>query len=195
MTHGEKSAGYGDVRSAGSDPGGVPPNSFRGGRRAASLTLVSDLSVPKHRVEVRIAVGGGDWRTVVVFLAAQAEDHAGPERVSDLLERDEAFFPAQEVATGETWFVSRAALSAIRIPRGVERDEDALTIPTEHQVEVVLRDGERLRGAVFYVLPRDRSRVVDFLNVAPHFFPLLSPDGDVLLVNRAHVARVVLASP
>ncbi len=55
----------------------------------------------------------------------------------------------------------------------------------------MLNDGGRLRGLVGYVLPPERSRLVDFLNEAPLFFRLLERD-QVALVNKHHVARVAL---
>jgi hypothetical protein len=154
---------------------------------------VNDLSVPKRRVEVELALAGGERRRVVLFVAESTHEHAGPERVSDLLSRGEAFFPAADAATREMSFLSRDAVALARVPRAAEPgDADELTIPTEHEVVVELRDGTRERGIVSYVLPPERSRLVDFLNDPAPFFRLLTSPDELLLVSRRHVARVVL---
>lgn len=150
--------------------------------------------VPKRRVEVELTFTGGERRKVAVFLSEQAPEHAGPERVSDVLSRRDAFFPAIDPASGEANLVARAAVTIARLPRGAEPgDADEVTIPTEHEVKIHLRDGQRVSGMVSYVLPPERSRLVDFLNTAPPFFRLLAGD-DLLLVNREQVVRVTAAS-
>ncbi len=155
---------------------------------------MTDLSVPKHRVRVELLLAGGERREAIVFLAAQAEEHSGPERVSDLLAREEAFFPAEDAATGETWFVARGAVAAARVARALEPgDGDEHTLPTEHEVEVALRDRQRLRGTLSSVLPPDHSRGIDFLNEAPRFFRLLASADDLLLVHREHVVGLALS--
>jgi hypothetical protein len=156
---------------------------------------VNDLSVPKRRVEAEIALAGGERRPLVLFVAESAHDHDGPERVSDLLCRGGAFFPAADPATGDMSFLSRDAVALVRLPRDAEPgDADELTIPTEHEVVVELRDGARARGIVSYVLPPEHSRLVDFLNDPAPFFRLFTSPDEVLLVSRQHVARVVLPS-
>ena len=67
---------------------------------------------------------------------------------------------------------------------------DQFTIPTEHEVEVMLVDGQKLRGLIAYVLPEAHSRLTDYLNnSAPAFFPVLEGEK-VALVNKRHVAYV-----
>lgn len=154
-----------------------------------------ELRVPKRRVEVELTFTGGERRTVAVFLSEQAPEHAGPERVSDVLTRREPFFPAIDPTTGETNLVARAAVALARLARADEPgDADELTIPTEHEVEIHLRDGQQVGGTLAYVLPPERSRLVDFLNVAPPFFRLLVGGDLLLLVSRDQVARVTALS-
>jgi hypothetical protein len=91
-------------------------------------------------------------------------------------------------------FLNRSAISAVRLDPALDSElEEDVSIPTEHDVEVLLQDGTALRGLVSYLRPSDRSRLVDFLNEAPPFFRLI--DSSVLvLVNKRHVARVALLS-
>jgi hypothetical protein len=153
-----------------------------------------DLRVPKHRTPADVLLPGGETHHLALFLAEAAPDHDGPERPLDLLNGGIDFIPALDVRSGRMTFLNRAALSAVRVAREVEPD-DSPTIPTEHEVEVLLGDGTRLTGFVSYLRPAEHARLVDFLNEPPPFFRLLEP-GSVTLVNKRHVARVaLLAAP
>jgi len=154
---------------------------------------MADLRVPKHRVPVEIVMPGGTVRHVAVFLAEAAPAHGGPERLSDLLNGGEEFIPAHDEESGVMTFLNREAVALARVARSVEaNDADDITIPTEHEVEITLSDGSRLRGLVSYLLPPEHGRLVDFLNQRTPFLRLV--DGDrVTLVSRRHVARVAIA--
>jgi hypothetical protein len=91
-------------------------------------------------------------------------------------------------------FLNRSAISALRLDPALDEDVDEdVTIPTEHEVEVLLREGTALKGLVSYLRPSERSRLVDFLNEGPPFFRLL--DGaSLVLVNKRHVVRVTLVN-
>lgn len=154
---------------------------------------MDELRVPKRRVEVEVALPGGARRRVHLFLAEAAAGHAGPERVEDLLNGRAEFVPAVD-EDGGTVFLHRAALAVVRAPRaGDADDEEATTLPTEHEVEAWLQDGSRVRGLVSYVRPPDRGRLVDVLNEPPPFLRLLETDA-IALVNKRHVVRVALLS-
>lgn len=151
--------------------------------------------MPKRRVPIELVAPGGGRRAVTVFLSELAAHHDGPERVSDVLARPEPFFPALDHASDRMTFVHGAGVALARVPRALEEGgADDATIPTEHEVEVTLLDGAAVRGVVSYVLPPDQSRAVDFLNLPAPFFRLFAADGDVLLVNKRHVAHVALVS-
>jgi hypothetical protein len=151
------------------------------------------LQVPKQRVEVEL-VACGERRTVTVFLSEIVPEHAGPERVSDLLEREEVFFPALDHTTARMTFVNRAAVVLARVPRELEEHDDHDVAPTEHEVVVRLHDGEVVRGIISYVLAPEHARPVDFLNVPGRFFRMLVSADHVLLVNKQHVACVTLVA-
>ena len=153
---------------------------------------MDELKVPKSRAPAEVLLPGGGARRVALFLAQAASGHAGPELPSDLLNGQHEFVPALDEAGGGMTFLQRGAIAVDRVARAAEQeDAEALTLPTEHEVEVHLVDGAVLTGLVSYLRPPDRSRLVDFLNEAPPFFRLLEA-GTVALVNKRHVARVVL---
>ena len=154
---------------------------------------MDDLRVPKRRVGAAVLLPGGASRRVALFLADAASGHAGPERPSDLLNGGDDFVPALDVDAGTMTFLNRCALAVVRVERALEADDAEATIPTEHEVEVLLADGTVLRGLVSYLLPTDHARLVDYLNAPSPFFRLLEA-GAVALVHKRHVARVALVA-
>jgi len=154
---------------------------------------MDDLRVPKHRMAVEVLLAGGAPRRMAFFLAEAAPDHAGPEVPLDLLTGTHEFIPAFDEAAGGMTFLRLAGVSAVRLARALDADEDELTLPTEHEVEVTLLDGTALPGLVSYVRPPDRSRLVDVLNEPSPFLRILQGDL-VAYVNKRHVACVALRS-
>jgi hypothetical protein len=152
---------------------------------------MDDLRVPKHRTSVEVVLPGGTSLRLVLFLAEAAPDHAGPEVPLDLLNGRHDFIPALDEQSGAMSFLHRAGVPVLRVDRSLDADPDDLTLPTEHEVDVLLRDGTSLAGLISFVRPPDRSRLVDVLNESPPFFRLLQGDL-VAYVNKAHVARVAL---
>lgn len=158
-----------------------------------SSATVNELRVPKHRVEAEAVLPGGDLLRVAIFLSDFSAHHQGAERLSDLLNGGQDFVPALDLDTSEMAFLNRAGVAVFRVAAEHERDPAAeFTLPTEHEVQITLVDGSLLRGLVSFVLPPERSRLVDFLNDAPPFFALLQNE-QVALVNKRHVARVATA--
>lgn len=154
---------------------------------------MDDLRVPKRRVSVEVVLPGGATRRVALFLSGSAAGHGGPETVSDLLNGGDDFIPAFDEDAAAMAFLHRQAVAVARLPAADEPDPAGqATIPTEHEVEVALADGSRLRGFVSFVLPPERARLVDFLNADRGRFFRLAEAGGVALVSRAHVASVTL---
>ncbi|QRK06341.1 hypothetical protein JQX13_40575 [Archangium violaceum] len=153
--------------------------------------MLESLSVPKRRVAAQFVLPGGSSREVAVFLAEAAPGHTGGERLSDLLNNSGSqFIPAVDAETDAMTFVRCENLALARVAAELEPNVvDQFTIPTEHEVEVRLVDGQKLRGLITYVLPEAHSRLTDYLNSAPPFIPVLEGEK-VALVNKRHVAYV-----
>lgn len=153
--------------------------------------MLESLSIPKRRVAAQFVLPGGSSRDVAVFLAEAIFGREGGERLSDLLNASGTqFIPALDAQTNAMTFVRAENLALARVAAEHEPNAvDQFTIPTEHEVEVMLVDGQKLRGLITYVLPEAHSRLTDYLNSAPSFFPLLE-GAHVVLVNKHHVAYV-----
>lgn len=147
------------------------------------------LRIPKHRADVEVTDSDGQSRRFSVFLAERTS-RGGPERVSDLLNGPREFLPAIDCETDAMTFLARSCIVVARVA-GPLWDVDELNLPLEHEVEVVLSNGQALAGLVSYVLPSENSRVVDYLNDPAPFLALVEGER-VALVNKRHVLRVTL---
>jgi hypothetical protein len=148
------------------------------------------LRVPRREVAVRILLDDGRTLDGSLFTAATGHD-GRPERVLDHLnDSSEEFFP---VACGEDRFVlNKAGVISVTIAGGEEEiGEPELYVEPEHEVPVrmTLTGGISLIGKLPIAMPRERSRVVDYLNSAPRFVPLLG-SGQVTLVQRGYIVSV-----
>lgn len=151
---------------------------------------MNSFRVPKKRQEAELTLVGGASHRVAVFLAEQARGHGGTETLKDLLNETGEFIPVECLATGRTLIFRRAAIAMAKTP--IERQPDdpvSFTLPTEHEVELELHLGIRLTGLLSYVAPPGRSRLIDFLEDSPQFFPV-TDDETTYLVNKGHVVSV-----
>ena len=153
--------------------------------------MLDSLSIPKRRVAAQFVLPGGASREVAVFLSEATPGYSGGERLSDLLNASGShFIPAMDAQTNAMTFVRCENLALARVAAELEPNAvDQFTIPTEHEVEVSLVDGQKLRGLIAYVLPDAHSRLTDYLNSAPPFIPMLEGEN-VVLINKRHVAYV-----
>jgi len=151
---------------------------------------LEEFRIPKRRVLAQITSLEGEAREVSVFLMTGVPEYTEGERLSDLLHQEVKFIPAQDVATGMITFLNSAAIVVARTDVDHEfREEDRLTILTEHEVELRLVDGQRLQGLIVYVQPEGRTRLNDYLNDAPPFIRLVQGKR-VALVNKRYVSSV-----
>jgi hypothetical protein len=150
---------------------------------------VERLRIPKHRGEVEVTSPDGETRRFAVFLA-ECTSHGGPERVADLLNGPREFLPAIDCKTDAMTFLARSSIAVARVD-GPLWDVDELNLPIEHEVEVVLSNGQVLSGLISYVLPHENCRVVDYLNEPAPFLALVEGQR-IALVNKRYVQRVAL---
>jgi hypothetical protein len=137
---------------------------------------VSDFKVPKRSVLAEASLAGQPAQTWELFLSEVAESRAGPERVSDLLNRKSRFVPVKDSAQGHVVVSTKAVLS-VSVPAEAEFDdlgaEDlAADMSVTTEIEVILTSGQVLNGTLVYLQPRGQQRLQDFLNAAPPFIAI-----------------------
>ena len=155
---------------------------------------MDDLKVPKQRVLAEVAQTDGSVLPVQLFVSQYAMGSRGPERPSEAL-LAARFLPAIDRRTDALVCLNRDGIVWMKVEAALEPPgPEAHTIPTEHEVEVVLTGGHTCEGLLSYVRPAGQARLSDFLNDERELLRLL--DGpDVLLLNTRHVLRVVSRRP
>ena len=155
--------------------------------------------VEKIRVPVRVAHAGLPPIEGELSCGPQAEFHAGPETLLELLNTRNRVIPLQRSEDDRTLLLSRADIDWVAADPAVA---PSLVCPptyqVTHQESVVIRltTGASLEGQVQVELPEHLNRASDFMNGPDDFFPLLTPFG-VLLVNKERVScfELLSASP
>jgi hypothetical protein len=155
---------------------------------------LDDFRIPKRRVPAQLVLPGGETRQVYVFLGEAAPGSPHGERLSELLNGPAKFVPVSDAGRESVTFVNSASIALAWVDAAHElREEERLTILTEHEVDVRLVDGQRLQGLVTYLQPEERSRLTDYLNGTPSFLRLIQGER-MALINKRHVAYVEFLS-
>jgi len=152
--------------------------------------------IEKIRVSVRVSQAGLAPIDGFLSLGPQAEFHAGPETVLELLNGPSRSIPLQRGAEARTLLLNRADIEWVAA--GTEVTSTLVCPPnyqitSEEQVSIRFRGGNLLEGRVQMELPEHLNRASDYMNGVEDFFPLLTPFG-VLLVNKLCVSSCELHS-
>jgi len=151
---------------------------------------MEELRIPKRQLEIETVNVDGVRRQVIVYLSEFLEHRAGGERVSDLLNSDEDFFPVVDKETNATLFLAREGLMFARVRTQEELTPVEQTNPlTEHCVDISLSDGAMIKGVLAYLRQPERARVVDVLNEPGRFLPVRTGDF-TLLINKRHIVFI-----
>ncbi len=148
---------------------------------------MQEYQVPRREVHSRILLDDGRILDCVMFTAVTARD-GGPQRVIDRLnDSGEEFVPVS--CRDDRFLVNKSGIVTVQI---TDRDEVAAMRTDsgrESAVRISLTGGISLVGRFEISMPPERSRVIDFLNIASRFVPLFGEDR-VTLVQRSYIVAV-----
>lgn len=78
----------------------------------------------------------------------------------------------------------------IQLATGHERAEGIEDgVAQEQQVKVTLPRGKMVEGWIRYLMPDERGRLLDYLNTAPRFIPLIG-ENRLTLVHRHFIVSI-----
>jgi hypothetical protein len=148
---------------------------------------VEEFKVPLRKVSARAVMLDGQPVDGQFHVPARSPG-GGPGRLIDRLNDDDGFLPWSH-AEG-TDLVNKSSIVWIQVGPG-EPAEEPGSEDREHaaRVTVTLRGGVTFEGELHYLMPHGRSRVLDFLNAAPHFVAVRDGEG-IRLLNLAYVMRL-----
>ncbi len=148
---------------------------------------MNSLRTPQRVVAVRILLEEG--RTLEGGFYTPATRHDGsPGRLLDRLNDDtEEFLPfagRYETLINKAWIVTVQLASGQEYAEAVETEA-----AREQRVRVTLIRGKIVEGWVRYLMPEERGRLLDYLNTAPRFIPLVG-DTRITMVHRRFIVNV-----
>lgn len=151
--------------------------------------MADEFQIQTRGMEVEVVLGSGAAVRGRVFLHSAAERHGGTEKVEDVLNREERFFPLAVRENGDrTLLINKQQVLFVKVP--VTRGQVSLGERTVKswavQVSVDMAQGAPLQGVVHFAQPPGRDRTLDGLNEAQGFLCLVQETAFVY-VNLRHV--------
>jgi hypothetical protein len=152
---------------------------------------MSQFRVEKQRAEAELTLSSGESRRGCFFLSAASASHAGPERVKDVLNGEQGFFPFETAGPEGTVLVNRAHLVTVRLVGGVAEAalDSGYDVATPRTVEIRLSNRVVLRGSVRVFCPAGRDRLSDYARATELFRYVENADG-TYIVNSAHIVEL-----
>lgn len=142
---------------------------------------------PQRMVPVRVLLEDGRALEGGLYAPVTGPD-GNPGRLLDRLNDDtEEFLPLAgryETLLNKSWILTVQLASGHEQPEGIESE-----VAREQRVRVTLTQGEPLEGWIRYLMPEERGRLLDYLNEAPRFIPLIG-ESRVTLIHRRFIISV-----
>ncbi len=144
--------------------------------------------VPKREEHVRILLDDGRTLEGELFAAVVGPDGMAGRVVDRLNDAAEDFLAVK--CGDDRFLLNKAGIVTVQSPGG-SREAVGLAEDSgrEAPVRLGLAGGTGLVGRILILAPPERSRVLDYLNLAPRFFPLFG-DRVVSLVHKRYVVTV-----
>lgn len=161
------------------------------------MTAVSEFRVEKTRMPAVVALANGATVAGFFFVSGSSATHLGPERVADVLNAEEGFFPfdVEEAGGARTVLLNRAQVRTVALEGHDEpRRDPGYEVATERPVSMLLSDGRRVAGTVRVYRPQGRDRLSDWAR-APETFRYLETADGTLIVHVAHIIEVFESTP
>lgn len=142
---------------------------------------------PQRMVAVRVLLEDGQKLEGGFYVPATGPD-GNPGRLLDRLnDASEEFLPLAgryETLLNKSCIVTVELASGQQQTEGIESD-----VAREQKVRIALARGDTVEGWIRYLMPEERSRLLDYLNEAPNFIPVIG-ERRVSLVHRRFIQSV-----
>lgn len=151
-----------------------------------------NYSVPKESVQVRAVMTAGKPQAGTAFVAEAARDHAGHQRLEDMLNEPELFFPL--VGRNRFTLLNKRNLLYLTTADAPELEyyNRLAHFARGERVHLHLRGRHTLTGTLLIEMPEGMDRVQDYLNSGRNFLPLLVRK-ELAIVNCASIVSLTLA--
>jgi len=158
---------------------------------------MEELQIPTHSIAVEIHTADGKQIAGMLYSPQVRFVSGPPAEVIHVLNDERAFLPFQAITRKgrkrEQVILNKDHIVRVRLIRAPGSSaEDAINVNDDEApgpCTLVLSDGTRVAGRVAVQTPCFQSRLVDKLNQAERFIPIVS-DEAVDFVQRSHVVRL-----
>src|SRR5215510_6014014 len=156
-----------------------------------SLNTDSSFRIQKRRNEASVRLATGQLVNGNFFTSSGSALHAGPERIGDLLNSEDGFFPFEQRGEDglQTVLYNRAHVVMVTVSRDEPRQEPGYDVAQRREVSMLLSTGQRVAGSIRVYQPDGHNRLSDWSRNRDQF-QYLETDTVTLLVNRAHIVEV-----
>jgi hypothetical protein len=151
----------------------------------------SEFRVAKHRADAVLTLSSGETVSGCVFVAGGSARHTGPERVGELLNSENGFFPFEihDAGNTRTILVNRRHLVIAALAENEASFDPGYDLATRRTVSILMSSGERLFGVVSVYQPEGRDRLSDW-DRQLEMFRYVETADTTLIINMAHVVEV-----
>ena len=152
---------------------------------------MSQFKVDKERVAASLCLATGQTVSGCFFVLGSLNNAVGHERIGDLLNAEDGFFPFQR-DDGTTAQYNRAHVVFVRLPAGVDEEalEPGYDVAQRRSVVMTLSTGARIEGTITVYGPVGYDRLSDYTHRGKHFRYVVTPFGSVI-VNADHIVEVI----
>jgi hypothetical protein len=154
---------------------------------------VSEFRIEKRRAEAALTLSTGTTVRGCFFLSESRASHAGPERVVDLLNAEEGFFPfelnGQPPNTTVVYNRSQVVMVTLLGETIEAQLEPSYAVAPVRAVRILLSSGETLDGSVRVYCPSGHDRLSDYARL-PEPFRYIETKGATIIVNSAHIVEL-----
>ena len=151
---------------------------------------MSQFRFEKERVSATLTLAPGTTVSGSFFVAAHTSVHQARERVGDLLNAQQGFFPF-ELHDGSTVLFNRTHLVTVALDAGPSEAEQDPGYPgaMQRQVGMLLSTGTRVKGVVAMYSAPGHDRLSDYTR-EPLSFHYVVTQKNTLIINAAHIVEL-----
>jgi hypothetical protein len=144
--------------------------------------------IPRREVPVRILLDDGRTLDGTLFTAETGPGGPPEDVLHYLNETDEGFVPL--LCGRDSFLLNKAGIVWVQLTGASAKEIASEDVDARHvPARVSLAGGLSVFGTLAIAMPPERSRVVDYLNAAGRFLPLIG-EGTVTLVQCRFVVTV-----
>lgn len=152
---------------------------------------MEELRVPTRQIHVEVVISTGAHVQGSLFVHESPYYSCNSEYVVHLLNDERTFLPlAVDEHPAAPFIVNKSHIVRVRLPLPAqERSEQTEHAAIDHaDCTLHLADGDSVKGTLSLDTPETSSRVVDKLNLAESFVPVVTDEG-IDFVRKSHVVH------